>query len=282
MLGDNSVGKTSLVRRFVFDMFEDSYISTIGSKSTVKVLNLEHNGKEEELKLVIWDIMGRVGYSQSHARMLKGAKGAFLVTDLTRKETLDNLEQYWIPLLYGVVENVPLIFISNKVDLADDMEYDPRELEDIASRYNRGMSDSVPDHLYTSYLTSAKTGENVESAFESLGHLLLSKKAPWDPVKDLYNNLLANGNVRGDENSIIEATDSILVDFCNGVSDEKLALLMLRQEIIRSRLDINDPSLDGLIRLIEFMADAETEYKDNKIVVQNREKRLSWAQAAGH
>jgi hypothetical protein len=215
--------------------------------------------------------------------MLNGAKGALLVTDLTRKETLDNLEQYWIPLLYGVVENVPLIFISNKVDLADDMAYDPSELEEIASRYNMRVSDSLPDHLYTSYLTSAKTGENVELAFESLGHLLLSKKAPWDPVQELYKNLLANGNIRHSEDgTMIGATDSILMDFCNGVSDEKLALLMLRQEIIRARLDINDPSIDGLIRLIEFMADAETDYKDDKAVIKSREKRLSWARSAKH
>ncbi len=281
MLGNSSVGKTSLVRRFVFDQFEDSYISTIGSKSTVKIVKIKKDQKEFELTMVVWDVMGRVGYTGAHARMFKGADGAILVSDLTRKDTLESLEQYWIPLLYGVVDNIPMVFISNKVDLIDDMAYDPSELEWIASRYNIGISNTLPSHLSTGYLTSAKTGENVENAFESLGHMLLSKKIPWDPVKDLYKNLLAKGNYRHkDSRTAIGATDAIIVDFCNGFSDEKLAMLMLRQEIIRAGLDINQPSRDGLLRLVEFLADSEAEYIDDKTVFKNRKRRLSLAHGA--
>ncbi|UCE75047.1 MAG: GTP-binding protein [Methanomassiliicoccales archaeon] len=278
MLGNSSVGKTSLVRRFVFDQFEDSYITTIGSKTTAKVLKIQKGGKEVVLTLVVWDVMGRIGYIGAHSRMFKGADGALLVTDLTRKETLDSLERYWIPLLWGVVDNVPLIFISNKSDLVDEMAFDPDDLERIASKYNMGIKEELPSHLFTSYLTSAKTGENVENAFESLGHLLLSKKTPWDPVKELYKNLLAKGNLRQrDTRTPIGATDALIVDFCKGFDDEKLAMLMLRQEIIRAGLDINEPSKEGLLRLVEFLADAENEYKTDENVIMSRERRLSLA-----
>jgi hypothetical protein len=179
------------------------------------------------------------------------------------------------------VENIPMIFITNKVDLIDDMAYDPSEFEWVASRYNIGISNTLPSRLSTGYLTSAKTGENVENAFESLGHMMLSKKIPWDPVQDLYKNLLAKGNYRqNDTTTAIGATDAIIVDFCSGFTDEKLAMLMLRQEIIRAGLDINQPSKDGLLRLVEFLADAEAEYIDTDTVVRNRKRRLSLAHGA--
>ncbi|UCE37629.1 MAG: GTP-binding protein [Thermoplasmata archaeon] len=281
MLGDSSVGKTSLVRRFVLDQFEDSYISTIGSKSTVKKIIIKKGGKDVSLTLVIWDVMGRVGYTGAHARMFKGADGAILVTDLTRRATLESLERYWIPLLLGVVESIPLIFIANKSDLIHEIAFDPNEMEYIASKYNIGISNSLPSSLATGYLTSAKTGENVECAFESIGHLLLAKKAPWDPVKELYKNLLAKGPYRErDTRTTIGAADAIIVDFCKGYEDENLAMLMLRQEIIRAGMDINHPSKESLVRLVEFLADAETEYKDNKTVILNRNKRLLLARGA--
>ena len=132
MLGDSSVGKTSMVRRYVYDSFEDSYITTIGSKITTKEMIMEMDGEETEIKLVMWDILGRVGYNASHARMFAGADGAFLIADLTRKETLGSLERYWIPLLFEVVGNVPLVFASNKSDLKNEYVYDFNDMEEMA------------------------------------------------------------------------------------------------------------------------------------------------------
>ncbi|MFQ5822352.1 MAG: hypothetical protein ACE5I5_20450, partial [Candidatus Heimdallarchaeota archaeon] len=74
------------------------------------------------------------------------------------------------------MENVPLVFASNKSDLVEEFAFSQEEMEEIASRYNVGIMDASPSHLTTSYSTSAKTGDNVEKAFECLGHLLLSEK----------------------------------------------------------------------------------------------------------
>ena len=171
LLGDSAVGKTSLIRRFVFDQFEDSYIATIGSKVTMKEVYLGRRVSTPKLTFMIWDIIGREGYHGLHAKTFVGVHGAILVTDITRRETLNSLEKYWVPFLFKVVENVPLVFVCNKTDLTDDFAFDPDDLMEVAKRYNGQVEVLLPSGLKANYSTSAKTGENVEHTFESLGHL---------------------------------------------------------------------------------------------------------------
>ncbi len=105
IIGDSAVGKTSLIRRYVFNQFQDSYITTIGSKVTTKECIIKRPLHSVEITFVIWDLIGREGYKGIHARTFAGVSGAILVADLTRKETFENLERYWIPLLFKVVDN---------------------------------------------------------------------------------------------------------------------------------------------------------------------------------
>jgi small GTP-binding protein len=274
MLGDSSVGKTSMVRRYVYDTFEDSYITTIGSKITTKEMLLLVDEEEIDVKLVIWDILGRVGYNASHARMFAGADGAFLIADLTRRETLGSLERYWIPLLFEVVGNIPLVFASNKSDLTDACSYEFKEMEEMASRYNYGC-DPIPSPLKTCYITSAKTGENAENAFQSLGHLLLANKIPVNPIKEIWESLVAEGIYRdSDKKTLVGATDAIIVEFAAGFEDEKLAQQFISQEFVRAGLDVRNPSKDGLFRVVELLAEVESEYKEEELVLENRQRRM--------
>jgi small GTP-binding protein len=275
MLGDSAVGKTSMVKRFVYDTFEDSYITTIGSKLTTKEIVTEIEGEEIQLKLVIWDILGRIGYNASHAKMFAGADGAFLIADLTRKDTLGSLERYWIPLLVEVVGNVPMVFGSNKSDLESEISFDSAMREEMASRYNYGIVESIPSNLSTTYLTSAKNGQNVEKAFESLAYLLLTNKQPENPIKELYETLVAEGVYRQtDKKTLIGATDALIVDFSGGFEDDKLAQLHVSSEFIRAGLDVRNPSKEALLRVVEFLAETESDYKDEEVVLENRNRRL--------
>lgn len=281
MLGDSAVGKTSLVRRYVFDQFDDAYISTIGSKVTRKEITIPQGDKEVDLNFMIWDILGREGYTAIHARTFAGVHGAILVSDLTRKETLGSLERYWIPLLFKVVEYVPLVFTCNKSDLTDQTTYELYDLKRVASRYNFGLEDALPDDLSTSYSTSAKGGDNVESTFESLGHMVLSEQIPEDPIKDMYESLVAMGiEKETDKGTVIGALDSIFVDVCEEFEDDRVAMSLIRQEIVRAGVDIRSPSKEGLLKFVEYLAEAESEYKKEKEVNANREKRLQWVSSA--
>jgi small GTP-binding protein len=278
MLGDSAVGKTSLIRRFVFDKFDDAYISTIGSKVTKKEMVIVKNGKEIELRLMIWDVLGREGYTATHSRTFAGVHGAVLVCDLTRRETLKSLERYWIPLLFDVVEYVPLVFACNKNDLSGEIAFEPDDLVAVASRYNSGFKKELPANLATTFSTSAKTGDNVETAFESLGHMLLTEKIPDDPVKDLYESLVAMGMHRQtDTGTPMGALDAIIVDFCDDFKDDRVAMSLLRQEIIRAGIDIRSPSKEGLLKVVEYLAEAGSEFQDERTVIANRDK---WMQLA--
>ncbi|MCK4949805.1 MAG: GTP-binding protein [Thermoplasmata archaeon] len=278
LLGDSAVGKTSLIRRFVFDQFEDSHIATIGSKVTMKRLVLPRPDRTVNLKLMIWDLIGREGYRALHARTFAGVHGAILVADLTRQETLESLERYWIPSLMKVVESVPLVFVCNKSDLKKEFEFGPDDLTETASRYNIGLDGVLPSGLETVYSTSAKNGSNVETMFESMGHLVLAERTPSDPVKALYESLVATGVQRTtDKTTPVGALDAIMVDFCAGYDDSRTAMLILRQEIARAGVDINDPTREGIFRTVEYLAEAESEFKDEEDLLANLERRLGWA-----
>ncbi len=278
LLGDSSVGKTSLIRRYVFNIFDDAYIVTIGSKVSKKQFTISKDGQSTQLNLMIWDVIGREGYTSIHTRTFAGVHGAILVADITRKETLVSLERYWIPALFKVVQYVPLVFTCNKSDLHDQVSYDFNELQRIALKYNVNLSDVLPDRLSTSYLTSAKTGENVSVAFESLGHMLLSEKILEDPIKELYESMIAMGVSReSDKSTAIGAYDAILADFCENFDDDKLAMSLIRQETIRAGIDIRNPTKEGIQRVIEYFAEVESEYLDSDKVAINREKRIAWA-----
>lgn len=150
MLGDPSVGKTSLVRRFVLDIFDDSYIPSIGMKVTKKQMILEDESLD--LTLMIWDILGSKT-SRFDSVYYKGVKGALLVSDVSKEKTADSIPR-WLSGLFKITGDVPLMFIGNKIDLIEDKSSIEKKIEGYSKKYNSKV-----------LFTSAKTGNNVENAF---------------------------------------------------------------------------------------------------------------------
>ena len=163
LLGDGAVGKTSLIRKFVFDKFDDKYIMTFGTKVSKKQVTLEREGQEFAMTFLIWDILGQRVHDNLHSAYYQGATGAFIVCDTTREETLGHLEE-WVEVFRAVNKDAPVILLGNKSDLKDQMQFGGDELGQVAKKY------SMP-----SYLTSAKTGAHVEESFLELGSLVIDK-----------------------------------------------------------------------------------------------------------
>lgn len=161
LLGDPSVGKTSLIRKYVFDMFEDKYLSTIGAKITKKVIGLKYKDPypDIELTFMIWDIAGQKTIGAVHPSYYRGAEGAFIVCDLTRKETLENIPE-WANSFFKVAGEVPIFILGNKSDLSN-REFGETELSEMAKRFNAPY-----------FITSAKVGTNVEESFKAMGKTL--------------------------------------------------------------------------------------------------------------
>jgi small GTP-binding protein len=280
LLGDSAVGKTSLIRRYVFNQFQFSYISTVGSKVTKKNISISSPNKTTDLTFMIWDIIGREGYHALHARTFVGVHGAILVADLTRKETLKSLERYWIPFLYKVVEDVPMVFVGNKSDLKKECEVEPEEMNDMAKKYCGSTDNILGKDLRSAYSTSAKEGTNVEKTFETLGHLLLSDSERKDPVKKICEILRSTGIRRNvDIATPIGALDAIIVDFCDGFTDSRMAMILVRQEIVRAGIDISNPSKKGILNVLEYLAEAEYEFIDEDKVFSNLERRRGMAES---
>ena len=163
LLGDFAVGKTSLVRRFVYSIFEERYLATIGVRVSRKVLHLADGAADEETKLMLmlWDMAGSDVFTRMRASYLRGAAGVVLVCDLTRSETLPSLNDY-IAILRDLNMHIPLILAANKCDLTDQIQLSMAEIEDF-----------VTPLAAPYYLTSAKDDIAVDVIFGHLGRLLL-------------------------------------------------------------------------------------------------------------
>lgn len=165
-MGDQNVGKTSLIRRFVLDTFDDKYTSTIGTKVTKKEVTVKKdNGREIGLSMLIWDIMGQKGFRELlRESYFYGAEGALCVCDVTNKESLEELK-YWIKSMESITGHIPMVFIGNKHDLTEQTTISRQEMDKVATSYG---SPAV--------IASAKTGENVEASFLRLASLLTARK----------------------------------------------------------------------------------------------------------
>lgn len=161
LLGDFAVGKTSLVRRFVYNLFDDRYISTIGVKVSRKTVVVPRAGDVVELTMMLWDLAGSEEFNQVRASYLRGTAGAVLVCDLTRPETLTNLSTYTADL-FQVSPDARLIIAANKSDLTDQQQIEPADVQTVAAQFNAPY-----------YITSARTGDEVETLFRQLGGLLV-------------------------------------------------------------------------------------------------------------
>jgi len=157
LLGDPAVGKTSLVKRCVDNMFTLDYIMTIGMDIRSKNVRID----DKEIKLVIWDLAGQKIFQDVREVYCKGSNGAILVFDLTRQATLMSLHG-WIQMLWRFVGKLPLAIVGNKADLRNIREI-PRE---------RAL-DFVRLSGAKYFETSAKTGESVAKTFHYIAETVL-------------------------------------------------------------------------------------------------------------
>jgi len=174
LVGERGVGKTSLIRRFVFDEFDDSYIATLGAKVTKAEVVLPYS-RDLEIKatLALFDILGQKGFRDLvRDAYFYGSQGTIGVCDLTRKDTLYGLPA-WLDASQNITGYVPICLLANKVDLKEETNVSQEDLNWLGSHYQ-------PDFLY---LTSAKTGENVQKAFASIAWKIVEVILEKDKIR---------------------------------------------------------------------------------------------------
>lgn len=154
LIGDPAVGKTSLIRRYVYNMFDDKYLSTVGARISEKTVRVEQPTPNPDIDMIlmIWDIAGQKTFGNVHSTYYMGADAALVACDVTRKDTLDNIH-FWIDDIFKIAGKMPIIFIGNKTDL-NVRAFKEEEIKAVAQKYNG-------QYIFT----SAKTGEGVEKVF---------------------------------------------------------------------------------------------------------------------
>jgi small GTP-binding protein len=257
LLGDGEVGKTSLIRKFVLDRFDDKYIATIGTKVTKKELEFDNNGEIIYLTLMIWDVLGQKGYTKIQTASFLGAQGVIFVCDYTRLETLRSLEEYWLPSVSNNLPEFQCVFVANKSDLAEAAEFSTEDLQNMASKYNT-----------VAFSCSAKSGENVEELFLTLGSMI----ANLEIVREEAETRTAKVEEQ-EEITLVTATDWVINDFCTTFGDMDRAMPVVRQQFTKAGVDIRNPSKEGVLKVIGLLAVVERDYMDRFVVRKNRTRR---------
>jgi small GTP-binding protein len=156
LLGGFGVGKTSLVKRYVQSIFSDTYLTTVGVKIEKKMVNVG----AAEVSLILWDIAGEDDVTGIRTSYLRGAAGYFLVVDVTRGETLEVSKSIQARVT-AEIGSVPFLFLFNKSDLKEQWDIPEQSVDDLQ------------DAGHVVLRTSAKTGEGVEEAFQTLAQRMV-------------------------------------------------------------------------------------------------------------
>lgn len=167
-LGDQSVGKTSLITRFMYDSFDSTYQATIGIDFLSKKLSVD--GKEVALQ--IWDTAGTERFRSLIPNYIRDLSAAVAAYDITSMSSFDNIRS-WINDIRQEKENVLIVLCGNKSDLAEKRRVS----------YEQGMR--LAEELGTMYMeTSAKTGTNVKKLFRTIAvalHEGVENSKPEEP-----------------------------------------------------------------------------------------------------
>ncbi len=158
MLGAFGVGKSSLVRKYVHNIFKEDYLTTIGVQIYQKNVKLSSpkNGKEKNINMILWDMAHIEKFDKTIKAQLMGASAAVLTFDLSRPQTFNDLEEH-IKKFLDVNPHGKLIFSANKIDLVERNKLKMEQFLHLSEQYKTDC-----------LTTSAKTGENVEKMFSLL------------------------------------------------------------------------------------------------------------------
>jgi small GTP-binding protein len=155
-VGDQGVGKTSLITKYAASAFKEDYLPTLGANVVAKEVSVE--GKV--LTLIIWDIAGQEIFSVVRDRYYNKTDIAVIVYDVTARETLKSIKAWLHDLGNYTPSNTPLVLVGNKIDLPNRV-------------ISKGEGEKAAKEVHAIHIeTSARTGENVRKLFEKLIGLL--------------------------------------------------------------------------------------------------------------
>ena len=157
VIGDGMVGKTSLIKKFTKSSFRQGYVKTIGAQFSV----FDKEINEDKIKLLFWDIAGQVDFNFLRPTYYKNSQAAIIVYSLEDndigKKSFKHIVN-WYRDISKYCGEIPVVIFANKVDLVDENDLNTDKIQNIVNKHN----------FLGFYLTSAKTGKNVITAFNAI------------------------------------------------------------------------------------------------------------------
>ena len=162
LVGESGVGKTCIIARFINGTFENNIMSTTGASYAGKTMVFEEfDGKC--VKFEIWDTAGQEKYRSLTKIFYKDARIAILVYDITRKDSFEELKNYWYAQLKeSSPDNIIIGIAANKCDLYDNEQVPEDEARAFANEIGAIFK-----------LTSANTNTGIEELFKAVGCKIL-------------------------------------------------------------------------------------------------------------
>ena len=153
LVGDSNVGKTNIMSKYLKNEFHDDSKATVGVEFGSKQFIIEGH----TIKAQIWDTAGQERYKSITNAYYKGSKGAFVVYDITRKETFDSVDKWIADLKQSGDKKITILLIGNKADLENQRVISKEQGEEKAKSFNLAFLE-----------TSAMNGQNLDTAFEMM------------------------------------------------------------------------------------------------------------------
>ena len=177
IIGDSTVGKTSIITRFANGTFNSNYLATVGLDNFTKDEIIDN----KTIRIKIWDTAGQERYKSLTKGFFRNAEGVMLVYDVTNSETYENLK-YWMQSiknnLGNSIDDIPIIIIGNKID-CQEREVSVEEAENFWKEQG-----------FSYFETSAKTGENIEKTIIFLVKRVINvKEGNKDENKDFTKSI---------------------------------------------------------------------------------------------
>ena len=176
LLGNSNVGKSSLFLRFVDDIWNDTFVPTIGVDFKIQTFDID----EKRIKMQIWDTAGQERFKNIIASYYRGAHGILLIYDVTDKDSFKNLSNWLIEIEKNSSKNVLKVLIGNKTDLEEKRVISYNQAKEFADSYGLKYIE-----------TSAKKNLNVNEAFATLGRELMLASEDKRIVKQKQNKKIS-------------------------------------------------------------------------------------------
>jgi len=243
LCGDPYVGKTSLIRRFVTGKYDDGYLATLGTVIAKKTMKA---GNGDTMTLMVWDISGQKEFKRVHQSAFQYSRGGIAVCDVTRPQTAENLAGWLKSLREFTNEDIPVVVLINKIDLAGD---DAEPLERILR--------IVEGYNCTVMTTSAKTGDNVDDAFATIVGMTTPGSKPGQRVSEIVESKLG-------ADTQTDLLERMVFEFCQVYGDTESGMNVIRRQATEANIDIARPSNEDLARLSDRLVSLVEESKGSE------------------